>query len=74
VAQRLLMAVYPQADPDQWKAAEHLISQSLAGHLDLDWREVLRLVRLPGFRVEKELRQLVDECAARLGVAKPSGF
>jgi hypothetical protein len=74
VAQRLLMAVYPQPDTDQWRAAEHLVMQSLGGNLELDWQEVLRLARLPGFRVEKELRELVAECSARLGVVPPSGF
>lgn len=74
IAQRLLMGVYPQPDPVQYHAARLLVGQALEGALEVDWNEVLRLARLPGFRVEKELRQLVEECAALLGVAKPSGF
>lgn len=74
MVQRILMGVYPQFLEEQWEAGRLMVAQAVAGRIPVDWEEVLRLARLPGFRVEKELRQLVAECSARLGVAAPSGF
>ncbi len=52
LVQRVLMSVYPQEDDDQKQAALLLMAQALTGNLPLDWAEVDRLARLPGFKVE----------------------
>ena len=74
IAQRLLMGVYPQHNPDQWQAAKLLVGQAIAKNLDVDWQEVFRIVRLPAFAVEEELRILVNECSLELDLPKPPGF
>ena len=74
MVQRILMGVYPQRLEDQWQAGKLMVAQALSGKVPMDWEEALRLACMPGFKVEKELRQLVDECSVELALPKPSGF
>jgi hypothetical protein len=52
LVQRVLMSIYPQEDLDQKKAALTLILQALTGNVPMDWDEVYRLAKLPGFKIE----------------------
>jgi len=68
LARRLLYSIYPSTNEDQLQAAKLLIAQALSGNLPLDWTEARRVARLPGFKVEKELLQLVQECSQKLNL------
>ncbi|MDR1146514.1 MAG: hypothetical protein LBK71_10325 [Verrucomicrobiales bacterium] len=58
IIQRLLLAYYPQSQPDQLKAAELLIRNALAGNFAIDWAEVRRLAGLPMFNVLAQFEAL----------------
>lgn len=60
LAERMLMALYPARDDESLACAKKLVSAGLAGVVEIDWPEAMRVAALPEYRVEKELAELVE--------------
>jgi hypothetical protein len=69
LAERMLMALYPARDEISLACAKKLVSAALAGGVEVDWQEALRVAALPEYRVEKELAELVEQVKIESGRA-----
>ena len=69
IVERVLLAFYPDRDPDARDVAKKLLAVCLAGETPVDWTEVGRLAALPPFGVTNELHELraevERECASK---------
>ncbi len=61
LAERVLMSLYPSRDELSLACARKLIASCLASTVAVDWEEAYRVAALPEYRVEQELRALVEE-------------
>jgi hypothetical protein len=61
VVERVLLAYYPQPDPDAKDVAKKLLAVCLSGGTPVDWDEIERLAALSDFRVTSELKSLRAE-------------
>lgn len=66
LVERVLLAFYPQPDPDAREVALKLMAACLSGTTPVDWDEVGRLAALPEFRVTDELNELREEVRREL--------
>jgi len=67
IAERVLMSIYPQPNPDARTCAEKLLAVAESGELPVDWTEAERVAALPEYGVLDELRSLRAEVADRCG-------
>jgi hypothetical protein len=67
LVERVLLAFYPQPDPNARDVARKLLAACLSGVTPLDWEEVNRLAALPDFNVTAELNVLRKEVQRELG-------
>ncbi len=70
IAERVLMAVYPQPHDECRACAEKILAVALAGELPVDWDEAERVASLPEYGVLKELRAIKEELAKRIQTSK----
>jgi len=66
LAERVLMAFYPQPDVDARAVACKLLAACISGETPVDWGEVERLAALPEFNVTSELKELREEVLREL--------
>jgi len=66
LVERVLLAFYPQPDPDAREVARKLLAACLSGATPVDWNEVDRLAALSEFNVVTELGELRDEVQREL--------
>lgn len=71
LVERVLISEYPQPDPDAGQCARKLAAVALAGVVEMDWPEVLRLAARPEYGILPALTQLVGEVAHELGTRNP---
>ncbi len=71
LVERVLVSVYPQADPVARACARALATVALGGAVRMDWQEVLRVASLPGYRNVKECKALVRDVADELEAKNP---
>ena len=62
---------YPKRNQAERKCARELVGVALAGAVDMDWDEVLRVANLPEYRNVAECRSLVSEVANELKIESP---
>ncbi len=58
LAERVLMAIYPQANENAKTCAEKLMAVALSGALPIDWEEAKRVASLPEYEVLDELLEM----------------
>jgi len=66
LVERVLLAFYPQPDPNAREVARKLLAACLSGVTPVDWDEVSRLAALPDFNVTSELDELRQEVQREL--------
>jgi predicted nucleotidyltransferase len=71
LVERVLVAVYPQANREASACARTLASVALRGQLKLDWNEVKRLAQMPQYRIFAECQQLIREVADEVRQTSP---
>ena len=71
LVERVLVAVYPQPDDNAEQCARKLAAVALAGHIEMDWKEVRRLAERPEYRILPELTRLVSNVSRELGKPNP---
>jgi len=71
LVERVLVSVYPQADPVARACARALATVALGGAVRMDWQEVLRVASLPEYRNVKECKALVRDVADELKAKNP---
>ena len=71
LVERVLVSVYPGEDPTARKCARALAVVALAGAVNMNWSEVLRVANLPEYRNVNECKTLVREVANDLRVQYP---
>lgn len=71
LVERVLVSVYPGENKTARECARELASVALAGAVNMNWDEVLRIANLPEYRNVKECKTLVNEVADELKVRHP---
>jgi hypothetical protein len=71
LVERVLVSVYPTKNPAARECARELASVALAGAVNIDWSEVLRVANLPEYRNVEECKALVREVANELKIKSP---
>src|SRR5437667_2576774 len=71
LVERVLVSVYPQPHPPARDCAKKLLAMVLDGVIPVDWREVVRLAKLPEYRNLSECEQLIQEVADELKIKNP---
>ena len=71
LVERVLVSVYPQANPVARACARELAVVALGGAVEVNWKEVLRVAGLPEYRNVEECKALVREVADELKVKYP---
>jgi hypothetical protein len=66
VVERVLLAYYPQPDPEACDVAKKLLAVCLKGDTPVDWHEIDRLAALPAYRVSEELNVLKQDVTNEL--------
>jgi len=66
LVERILIAVYPQPNPEADLCARKLMVRCLSGTLDVDWNEVERLAKDPCYGVKDALYRLRTEVSREL--------
>jgi hypothetical protein len=61
----------PERNPVARACARELAVVALAGAVNLDWDELLRVARLPEYNIVKECEALVRELANELKIKSP---
>ncbi len=72
LVERILISVYPGPSEVAERCARILIGSTLAGGFEMDWSEVLRLARLPEYKIEAECRKLISQVANEFGKPSPT--
>lgn len=67
IAERILMATYPQPNEASRVCAEKLLAVAIAGALPVDWAEAERVADMPEYRVLREMQAMREDVAAKLG-------
>jgi hypothetical protein len=65
IAERLLVATVPTQNAERLEVARVLVTLVVAGMLQVDKDELLRVADSPDYRVGKELRQLMAEASSK---------
>ncbi len=71
LVERVLVSVYPEKNPAARECARELAVVALAGAVNIDWSEVLRIANLPEYRNLEECKALVCEVANELKIKNP---
>jgi hypothetical protein len=71
LVERVLVSVYPQANTAAHACARELAAVALAGAINMNWSEVLRIASLPEYRNLEECKALVCEVADELKIKHP---
>lgn len=71
LVERVLISVYPGENLTARDCARELASVALAGAVNMNWNEVLRVANLPEYRNVNECKALVREVADELKVKYP---
>ena len=71
LVERVLMSSYLGESPTARKCARELAIVALAGAVNMDWSEVLRVANLPEYRNVNECKALVNEVANELKIKSP---
>ena len=71
LVERVLISVYPGENPTARECARELAVVALAGAVDMNWDEVLRVANLPEYRNVNECKALVREVAHELKIKSP---
>ncbi|HSI20097.1 MAG TPA: hypothetical protein VLA04_00005 [Verrucomicrobiae bacterium] len=66
IPERVLSAFYPKIDDRSRECAKKLLAACLSGEVQVDWNETKRIARLPEYKVEKELADLILEVEIEL--------
>lgn len=69
LAERVLIAFYPQANPEGRATAKKLLAAFLSGRAEIDWGEARRVAALPNYAMTRELEELTAEVRQELGLA-----
>lgn len=71
LVERVLVANYPSPYPPALDCARKLIAAGLTGEAKIDWKEAIRIAKLPTYGNEAELRQTIETQARALGYRSP---
>jgi hypothetical protein len=71
LVERVLISVYPGENSTARKCARELAVVALAGAVNMNWSEVLRVANLPEYRNVNECKALVNEVAHELKIKSP---
>jgi hypothetical protein len=71
LVERVLVSVYPGENLIARECARELAVVALAGAVNMDWSEVLRVANLPEYRNVNECKTLVNEVANELKIKSP---
>jgi hypothetical protein len=71
LVERVLVSVYPEKNPVAQKCARDLAVVALAGAVNMNWNEVLRVANLPEYRNVELCKTLVNEVAHELKIKSP---
>ena len=71
LVERILVGKYPASYPPALDCARKLVAAGLSGELEIDWNEVLRIAKLPAYKNEAEVRELIDSQAKTLAYRSP---
>jgi hypothetical protein len=71
LVERVLVSVYPGDNQAARECARELAVVALAGAINMDWSEVLRIANLPEYRNVNECKALVREVANELKIKCP---
>ena len=71
LVERVLVSTYPQEDANARGCARALAVVALAGGLEVDWKELLRVAALPEYRNVEECKALVRKVAHELKIESP---
>jgi hypothetical protein len=71
LVERILVSVYPQEHSPSAECARKLAAVAISGQVEMDWEEVLRLARLPEYRIVSEVNEAVNQIAHELGRPSP---
>jgi hypothetical protein len=71
LVERVLVSVYPGENSVARKCARELAVVALAGAVNMNWSEVLRVANLPEYRNVNECKALVNEVAHELKIKSP---
>jgi hypothetical protein len=71
LVERVLVSVYPEENLSARECARELAVVALAGAVNMDWSEVLRVANLPEYRNVNECKALVNEVANELKIKSP---
>jgi len=66
-----LISVYPGENATARECARELATVALAGAVNMNWSEVLRVANLREYRNVNECKALVNEVAHELGIKSP---
>jgi len=71
LVERVLISVYPGENATARECARELATVALAGAVNMNWSEVLRVANLREYRNVNECKALVNEVAHELGIKSP---
>jgi hypothetical protein len=71
LVERVLMSFYLGESQTAWKCAKELAIVALAGAVNMDWNEVLRVANRPEYRNVEQCKALVREVANELKTKNP---
>jgi len=71
LVERVLISVYPGGNSTARECARELAVVALAGAVNMNWSEVLRVANLPEYRNVNECKSLVNEVAHELKIKSP---
>ena len=71
LVERVLVSVYPGENLAARECARELAIVALAGAVNMNWSEVLRVANLPEYRNVNECKALVNEVAHELKIKSP---
>lgn len=71
LVERVLVSVYPEKNQTARDCARELVVVALAGAVNMDWKEVLRVANLREYRNVAMCRSLVNEVANELKIESP---
>jgi len=71
IVERVLVAKYPADYPPARECARKLIDAGLKREVEIDWNETLRIAKLPAYKNEADVRQLIEAQAKALALRSP---
>jgi hypothetical protein len=71
LVERVLVSIYPGENLTARECARELAIVALAGAVNMNWSEVLRVANLPEYRNVNECKALVNEIAHELKIKSP---